>query len=144
MSALVARGLALSAVAGTLLFLTGCDDTLFGVGAEGPDGGDPPAETGYAGVVAIAADHCMPCHSAATATFGLDLETDVHAATVGVTSTYGGILVAEGSPEDSIFYTKMTGEQQDNQGTDMPPGGRLGAAFTDIVRDWILDGAPAE
>jgi hypothetical protein len=127
-----------------MLGTTGCDDTLFGVAAEGPGTSEPPDQTGYPGVVEIASTQCMPCHSADQATLGLDLETDVHAATVGVTGSYGVVLVAAGSPDDSLFYTKMVGTQLAEHGAFMPPSGILDSAFTDIVRDWIADGAPAE
>jgi hypothetical protein len=126
------------------LGMAGCDDTLFGVAGEGPGTSELPEQTGYAGVTEIASTQCMPCHSAEQATYGLDLETDVHAATVGVTGAYGVVLVAAGSPDDSLLYTKMVGTQLPEHGAIMPPSGALADSFTDIVRDWIADGALAE
>lgn len=124
---------------------SGCDDVLFG---EAEDGGEEgPSQEGYAGVVEIATEHCYGCHSAAANTsagFNLDLETDLHATTVGVAGSYGVPLVVPGSPEESMLYMKMTGTNPDNTGGAMPPGGSLGDANTDVVAAWIEDGAPGE
>ncbi|MBX2797750.1 MAG: hypothetical protein KTR31_08785 [Myxococcales bacterium] len=121
--------------------LTGCDDYLFGELEDGPD--DVPAQTGYAGVVEIAQSQCLGCHSAATMQGGLDLETDLHAATVGVTGQYILPIVLEGQPRESMLYMKITDSHPDNTGTDMPPGsGGISDAAADVVFDWILDGAP--
>ena len=130
----IALGAALSA---------GCDDTLFGVAEEATD----PGIEGYAGVLEIASNNCQTCHSAASATSlgnGLDLETDLHAATVGVQSSYGMPLVTPEDPDQSLFYLKVTGGQPDGTGNSMPPGTMLSTGFTDVVRGWIEDGAPAE
>jgi mono/diheme cytochrome c family protein len=108
------------------LGLVGCDDVLFGQADEGEDEG--PSQDGYAGVVEIVTVNCYGCHSAAANTsagFNLDLETDLHASTVGVAGGYGVPLVVPGST-----------------GGTMPPGGGLSDANTDVVRAWIEDGAP--
>ncbi|MEZ4242025.1 MAG: hypothetical protein R3F59_38910, partial [Myxococcota bacterium] len=85
-------GMGLGAGLAALLSLAGCDDTLFGVSEEVVD----PGLEGYAGVQQIVADDCLLCHSTASAPsagFGLDLEADLHANTVGVTGSYGVPLV---------------------------------------------------
>ena len=125
------------------LGFTGCDDVLFGQADEGEDEG--PSQDGYAGVVEIATVNCYGCHSAAANTsagFNLDLETDLHASTVGLAGGYGVPLVVPGSPEESMLYMKMIGTNPDGTGGTMPPGGGLSDANTDVVRAWIEDGAP--
>lgn len=126
--------------------LAGCDDNLFGVS----DGSSTstPETPGYPGVVAIVASDCLLCHSAAssgTAGFGLDLETDLHGALVGVTGAYGVPLVTPNDPDASLFYQKITGANPDGTGGAMPPGSTgLGLGKTDLVRAWIDDGAPGQ
>ena len=125
--------------------IAGCDDVLFGEATGGSTEG--PSQDGYAGVVEIATGNCYGCHSTeanTSAGFNLDLETDLHATTVGVSGGYGVPLVVPGQPEESMLYMKMTGTNPDNTGGAMPPGGRLSDANTDVVRAWIEDGAPAE
>jgi hypothetical protein len=131
---------------GVLILLGGCDDTLFG-----PDAGDgedtTPSATGYAGVQEMVSDHCLDCHGTTTNHLGqnLDLQTDLHGATVGVTGAYGIVLVVPNTPEESLFYTKITGTQPaTGAGIAMPPGKVLGDGTTQVVADWILAGAPAE
>lgn len=128
-----------------VLLAVGCDDTLFGV-AEG-DGTVDPGIEGYAGVKEIVAANCIACHGATTAAnagFGLDLETDLHAATVGVTGGYGVPLVTPGSLDDSLFYLKITGDNPQGTGSRMPVGAPLPQAYVDVIGGWIEGGAPAE
>lgn len=128
-----------------LLLAAGCDDTIWG--ESGFEATEPPAQTGYAGVQEISQGRCEGCHNTAAAegAGGLDLSTDLHAATVGVIGLYGLPLVTPGDPENSMFYLKMTDSQPENTGTDMPPGsGGLPPILSDVVKDWILDGAPAQ
>ena len=126
-----------------LLALPGCDDYLFGEIGAGET--EVPEVEGFAGVREIVDARCLGCHSATSMLGGLDLETDLHASTVGVIGSYGLPVVLAGSPDDSILFLKITDTHPDNTGTDMPPGsGGLPLVLTDIVQDWILDGAPAE
>lgn len=121
------------------LLLAGCDDTLFAT-----SGGEISAE-GYEGVVQISEANCLACHSAGSKLGDLDLETDLHAATVGVEGAYGTPIVTAGDPATSMFYLKITATQGSSEGTEMPPGsGGLDASLADVVEAWILDGAPAE
>lgn len=121
------------------LSLGACDDTVFGTGGEVVTDVE-----GYEGVVAIADAQCLGCHGSNSALGGLDLETDLHAATVGVTGDYGVAIVEPGDPAASMFYMKIT-NTQGADGTDMPPtSGGLSADEAAIIEDWILDGAPAE
>lgn len=125
--------------------VSGCDDVIFGESTDGST--DGPSQDGYAGVVEIASSHCYGCHSEAANTsagFNLNLESDLHAATVTVTGGYGLTLISPESPEDSLLYLKITGDNPDNTGGVMPPGGSLSNDVTDVVRAWIEDGAPAE
>jgi hypothetical protein len=128
-----------------LVLAGGCDDNLFGIADD--FGTTTPEVTGYAGVQQIAADHCFACHGAGVATQvgnGLDLETDLHAAVVGVTGAYGVPLVIPGDSANSLLYLKLTGQMPDNTGGVMPPGGVLATGTTDLVADWIDDGATTE
>ncbi len=121
----------------------GCDDFIFGEG-----GGTTPTQTGYAGVEAVAEEHCFTCHSAAAADVvgnGLDLQTDFYAATVNVASTYAPhILVVPSDPQASLLYLKMADMNPAGTGTEMPPGGTIPPASIAVVEDWIVAGAPEE
>jgi hypothetical protein len=128
----------LLALALLVLPVTACDDTVF----EGGEGAPVEGVEGIEGVLAIADTHCLGCHSAASALGGLDLETDLHSAVVGVTGDYGIPIVDPGNLDTSMFYVKTTA-QQGSDGTDMPPGtGGLSAPENEIIANWILDGAP--
>jgi len=118
----------------------GCDDTLF-VGA---DPGPATDAQGFEGVQAIVASNCLTCHSADSALGDLDLETDLYAATVGVTGAYGVTIVEPGDLDNSMLYLKTT-NQQGSDGSEMPVGtGGLSQPENDIIANWILDGAPAQ
>jgi hypothetical protein len=124
---------------------TGCDDTLFGE-SEGEATLDPSIQ-GYSGVQQIAEDNCYGCHSATAAPvagFGLDLETDLYAATVGVAGAYGVPLVVAGSSGESMLYLKVAAENPDGTGGSMPPGARMPDAVIDVIGAWIDDGATTE
>lgn len=131
-------------ICGVAIVAAGCDDTIW---SESAELAEPPSQDGFAGVQEISRDRCEGCHNPAgmEGAGGLDLSTDLHAATVGVLGLYGLPLVTPGDPENSMFYLKMTDAQPENTGTDMPPGsGGLPTALSDVVEDWILDGAPAQ
>jgi mono/diheme cytochrome c family protein len=126
-----------------LVLLTGCDDNIFG-----PQGGGDcdatPSQDGLAGVEEIVQGNCLTCHGADVAVNsgnGLDLETDLVGATVGVQSSYGVPLVTPGDAENSLLYQKITGTNADGTGGQMPPGVLLCGGATDVVKAWINDGA---
>ncbi len=127
-----------------LLSLIACDDRIYGQ----PGGGLDPATvtSGYDGVLSFVGENCLGgCHGAEVALAGLDLETDLHLATVGVVGQYQIPIVQPGDPENSMFYLKITNTQPEYTGGEMPPGsGGVGEGITEIVYDWILDGASAE
>ena len=126
-------------LAGVWLVLVGCDDTEF----PSSGGGDDVTETGYAGVQQVAAGSCLTgCHEAAVATAGLDLETDLCAATVGVTGGCGEVLVAAGDSAGSLLWQKIDGSQ--GCGGLMPPAGQLDQSLIDLVAEWIDSGAACE
>jgi predicted CxxxxCH...CXXCH cytochrome family protein len=83
------------------------------------------------------------CHSGAVPGGGLDLQTDPWTAMIDrpSQSSPGLSLVTVGNATDSILYRKMTGLIAEGQGDAMPPRGVLPADITDIVRDWIDQGA---
>jgi hypothetical protein len=118
----------------------GCDDVLWGPVTEAP-----LSQDGYVGVQAIADTYCISCHSADAALGQLDLETDLHNATVGVGSSQLAtfVLVQPGDPANSLLYLKITNQAPAEAGTDMPPGsGGLDPDAAKIVEDWIAAGAP--
>lgn len=118
-----------------LLALAACDDHVFPV--EEVEVGD-----GWCGVQEAFAASCLSCHSAALALGDLDLESDAHAAIVGVTSAaYGDVLVAPGDPEGSLLFRKIGGTQAADEGTAMPPTAGLDEATVAVFRDWIAGGA---
>ncbi len=129
----------MSARWGVLLALSaGCDDVIFG---EQPL--PPLSQEGWAGVTEVIDGYCLGCHSAQGAFGQLDLETDPYGALVGVTSSDGSsLLVDPGAPDSSLLYLKITGDQP--AGGPMPPDVELSQEATDIVRDWIADGAPEQ
>ena len=122
-----------------LLILAGCDDHLF------PSvGGAPPTSSGWCGVQQLFANECVSCHGPG-GSGGLDLKGDPHGALVSVNSVAypGSVRVIPGDPAGSLLYQKITATQGD-KGLPMPPGGSVNAASAEIVRAWILSGAPAD
>ena len=129
-------------VATVLLVLTGCDDTWF------PSGGgtDTAVTDDWCGVRTLIGTECASCHSASGHAGGLDLETDAHAALVGVASTTDPslTLVVPGDPDASFLVAKLVGDLPAEQGMQMPPTGPLPSATIDAVRGWIAAGATSE
>lgn len=123
------------------LGLASCEDYIWG---EVVVDDDVQAE-GFAGVRQIVENNCLGCHQTGTALGGLDLEADLYAATVDVVGQYSIPIVLPGDPENSMLYLKIADLQPEYTGTDMPPGsGGLSLALTQIVFQWIEDGAPPD
>lgn len=120
-----------------VFLLTACDDHLFG---QASHQAPPPDAEGWCGVQQVIAGSCLSCHSAGALVAGLDLETDAHAALVGVTGA-SGLLVDPGNPDGSVLLRKLEGTQGASEGGPMPPGSALDEASTALVRDWIAAGA---
>ncbi|MEO0603793.1 MAG: hypothetical protein AAF211_20310, partial [Myxococcota bacterium] len=78
------------------------------------------------------------CHSAALPGGGLDLETDAWNAVVNAPGSTGALLVEPGFPGRSLLYLRMV---TPGPGV-MPPSGALEPNFTNVVGDWIANGAP--
>jgi len=129
---------------GSVALVAGCDDQVWGVARDVPIA--PPSADGYEGVREIVSEHCLlSCHDAATQLGGLDLETDMAVDTVNVRGMFGLLLVSPGAPENSMLYLKVTSTNPQGTGSDMPPGsGGLPEVLTEVVEDWILDGAPGQ
>ena len=72
----------------------------------------------------------MPCHNAATASRGLDFETDWYKVWVD------NQLVVPGDASASAVYIRMTTASRP-----MPPSGELGNDELAIIADWINAGA---
>lgn len=121
------------------LLLFACDDTTF----PPPPGGGTPTGVGWCGVRETFDAECVTCHSAAAALGGLDLETDPHAAIVGVESagSPGRTLVVVGDADGSLLFRKLAGTQAGDEGGLMPPTGQVSDAVLDLFRDWIEAGA---
>ena len=125
---------------GALAALTACDDTLFNT--ETPDTG--PMAEGYCGAQQLLEAECATCHGDGNPSAGLDLVTDLHAATVNVTgSEWGQVLVVPGDKESSFLYLKMT-DRQGESGAVMPMGGALDPDKLAIIGDWIESGASSD
>jgi mono/diheme cytochrome c family protein len=120
-----------------LVILAGCSDR----------GEDPMAPAGGADPVSFAADvqpifnsNCIGCHGE-NGNGGQDLRAaSSYANLVGVdASGYVGKRVVAGSPDLSVLFLKMTGAP--GAGSVMPPAGSLPTGMTDLVRQWIAEGA---
>jgi len=123
-----------------VVLLLACNDDL----VLSPPGDDaPPDAQGWCGVQAIFQSNCLSCHSAASHLGDLDLETDPHAALVGVQAAGDAsrTLVIAGDPDNSALLAKL--QPDPPFGGMMPPGVPLSAARVELVRQWIADGADA-
>ncbi len=122
-----------------LLALAACTDPT----APADKGDSGGTEEGFCGVQSILASQCVACHSASGLAGGLDLQTDAHAALVGVPSSLyaGRTLVVAGDPDGSFLLAKLAGTQTGSEGGIMPPGGALPDADVAVVRAWIEAGA---
>ncbi|MCB9746055.1 MAG: hypothetical protein H6740_26000 [Alphaproteobacteria bacterium] len=123
-------------VVGALGALTACDDEFNYNPSHGSS--SDSYDLDYCGVQQVYADSCFTCHSAASATAGLDLETDPLGATVDVAAASGGVMISPGSIEDSVLYLKAS-----NQAAGvMPPGSEgLNDAALEALTTWIENGA---
>ena len=114
-----------------LALLTACDDTTFGSHMETVD-----AE-GLEGVVQVFDGNCVGCHSAASPSAGLALDGDFCDAIIDTEALSGaGTLVVPGNKEDSVLYQRIIDASRP-----MPPGGVMPEANTNVVGQWIDDGA---
>ncbi|MEZ4322337.1 MAG: c-type cytochrome domain-containing protein [Myxococcota bacterium] len=121
-----------------VFLLASCDDHLFGASGHTPV---VPQGDGWCAVQQVLASSCAGCHSSGAAAGGLDLQTDAHAALVGVPGSTGALLVDAGSPDTSLLIRKIEGTQAADEGGAMPPGSALSSDLTSLVRAWITDGA---
>ena len=81
--------------------------------------------------------NCVSCHGPAKRKGGLQLDTYAHLMDGGTS----GQVIAEGDPDRSILYTRITLPRTDRKF--MPSEGKppLSAADTALIRAWIADGA---
>ena len=94
---------------------------------------------------------CVECHNAAQPLGNLDLEPDsAHASLVGVTAwnfaaaSAGFLRVDPENPANSFLLVKVENPRPEHGGRmplDLPP---LSATEVQMIRDWILRGAPAD
>ena len=114
-----------------LALLPACDDTTFASHMETVDG------EGLDGVVQVFDGNCVGCHSASSASAGLALDGDFCESVIDVEAQSGaGILVVPGNKEDSVLYQRIIDASRP-----MPPGGVMPDANTNVVGEWIDDGA---
>ena len=88
--------------------------------------------------------HCVSCHNPNLAESDLDLMTDPYEALVeqaAVQSDY--LLVSPKNPLESYLWHKLNGTQSlaGGAGTRMPLDDAFQQDLTDLVEDWINDGA---
>ena len=95
------------------------------------EAGEPPTFTDD--VLPILAAQCGVCHG----TLG-GWDASSHE-TVTATGEHAPVVIA-GDPDNSLLAKKLLGTHQ--QGTLMPPGGKLPASQIQIILDWIAAGAP--
>ncbi len=88
----------------------------------------------------------LGCHNALTQSGGLSLQDEAasHSELVGQVSTCAGrVLVVAGNPDASYLLDKLGVGVQAPCGMVMPTGlPAIGASDIQLIRDWILDGAP--
>lgn len=92
----------------------------------------------------IGAPACIVCHAPAGGTCGFKIGGDAASAYAGIVTAPSNFCcpnqtyVVPGDPGNSLLYQKLTNPACGGQ---MPQGGTF-AGDTDVVRDWILAGAP--
>jgi predicted CxxxxCH...CXXCH cytochrome family protein len=135
------------------LFLLACNGTPSKDGAtdgtkDGPDTSDSSGTNGggYCAVQRAFTHSCVACHSASGNAGGLDIQTDAHAALVGVASaSYAGrTLVVAGDSAGSFLTAKLNGSQTSTEGAVMPPSGPMSATDIALVTAWIDAGATTD
>ncbi len=83
------------------------------------------------------------CHSTSERAGGLDLSAPARARLVDVESSQvEKLLVDPGNLANSYLYDKVTGQMVAVGTLQMPPGGPLPPQQVDLIRRWIVDGAP--
>jgi plastocyanin len=110
------------------------------------EGEPPPAPPTLTDVQnAVFTPVCTACHSGSSPSAGLNLEAGLSwAATVGVASGQQPALnrIEPGDPDQSYLVRKVEGDPSID-GQQMPRGGPpLSADLIQMIRAWILDGAP--
>ena len=84
---------------------------------------------------------CSACHLKGAASGGLDLSKYNNIVNVTSTQKSSFMLIKPGDPDNSYIFIKVTGTEGIS-GSRMPPGGQLSPNQVDLLRDWILAGAP--
>lgn len=84
---------------------------------------------------------CSACHLNGAASGGLDLSKHENIVNKKSAQKSSLILIKPGDPDNSYLYMKVTGVEGIS-GSRMPPGGQLTTNQLDLLRDWILAGAP--
>ena len=84
---------------------------------------------------------CTNCHLKGAKSSGLDLSDYANIVNIKSTEKPSLMLIKPGIPDSSYLYMKVTGDEGIT-GSRMPLGGRLTVDQLDLLRDWILAGAP--
>ena len=84
---------------------------------------------------------CSACHLDGASSGGLDLSKYENIVNKKSTEKPGLMHIKPGDPDNSYLYMKVT-EAEGISGGLMPLGGQLTTNQLDLLRDWILAGAP--
>jgi len=84
---------------------------------------------------------CSNCHLNGATSGELDLSDYKNIVNATSTQRPNLMLIKPDVPDSSYLYMKITGVEGIT-GSRMPPGGKLTAEQLDLLRDWILAGAP--
>ena len=84
---------------------------------------------------------CSNCHLNGATSGGLDLSDYENIVNAKSTQRPNLMLIKPDVPDSSYLYIKVTGVEGIT-GSRMPPGGKLTTEQLDLLRDWILAGAP--
>ena len=84
---------------------------------------------------------CSNCHLNGATSGGLDLSDYENIVNAKSTQKPNLMLIKPDVPDSSYLYIKVTGVEGIT-GSRMPPGGKLTTEQLDLLRDWILAGAP--
>lgn len=141
------RVAALAAVAALSACTAGSGEGLSVSGRPLEEGGGIPLAATLESIQANVFDaSCVVCHSGANAPLALRLDNgNSYASLVGVRSRQNGsqFRVEPGDPDASYLVRKLEGTA--NEGGRMPlEGAPIPQSTIDFIRQWILDGAPAD
>ena len=84
---------------------------------------------------------CSSCHLDGASNGGLDLSDYENIVSAASTQKPDLMLIKPSDPDSSYLYMKITGAEG-IIGYNMPPSGKISGDQLNLLRDWILAGAP--